>query len=456
VLLDKKDAMKSFSWILVLGLAPAVFAQTGSTEIRVTGEHAMTTIDTPDTAKQLALVDAERKTLIEAGARLRNLPEVKILQLEPTQLDAYAAALADIEERSARTSTAAGRPLYQVDVVLRLDAADTVRRLSRLRKDQDASRALLEAWKQAQALARRVAGESGPTGAASSDASQSAQDQQRTLTALRVKHLSAQTIVALARTEERPVGGRAPSAEGRQRARQLAEAALAVSPASPDAHFAIGDVLLDASQLQDAEKEYRTALAANADSSPGHIKLANALLRQQKLPEAGDELREALRIDPASVSAHTDMGWVLKAQSDAAEAIVEYREALRLDPDFIDAHNGLAVTLAGQGRVPEAVSEFREIVRIDPDSAVGYYNLSYALADLDKDEESAAALREVVRINPDHYNAHYNLGELFRLEAKFDEAAKQFREYVRLAPDNTPQNHRNIDRAKDFIKKFEN
>ena len=112
--------------------------------------------------------------------------------------------------------------------------------------------------------------------------------------------------------------------------------------------------------------------------------------------------------------------------------------------------------LAGQGRVPEAVTEFREIVRIDPDSAVGYYNLSYALADIDMDEESAAALREVVRINPDHYNARYNLGELFRLEGKFDEAAKQFREYVRLAPDGTPQNRRNIERAKDFIKSFEN
>jgi len=449
--------MKSFSWILVLVLAPTVFAQGQSSDIRVTGEHPMTTNDTPDTAKQLALVDAERKTLIEAGARLRSLPEVKALRLEPSQLDAYAAALSDIQEQAARTSTAAGRALYQVDVVLRWDAADTLRRLGRLRKDQDASHALLDLWTQAQALQRRVVGEStAAAGPASGAVSQAAQDRQRTLTALRVKHLSTQVTVALARIEERPVGGRAPSTEGRERARQLAEAALAMSPDSPDAHFAMGDVLMDAGQLQGAETEYRKALATNTDSSPGHTKLANALLRQQKLPEAGAELREALRIDPKSVSAHTDMGWVLKAQSEIAEAIVEYHEALRLDPDFIDAHNGLAVTLAGQGRVPEAVAEFREIVRVDPDSAVGYYNLSYALAEMDKDEESAAALREVVRINPNHYNAHYNLGELFRLEAKFDEAAKQFREYVRLAPDNTPQNRRNIDRAKDFIKKFEN
>jgi hypothetical protein len=43
---------------------------------------------------------------------------------------------------------------------------------------------------------------------------------------------------------------------------------------------------------------------------------------------------------------------------------------------------------------------------------------------------------------------------LFRLEAKYDESVKQFREYLRLAPD-TPQNRRNIERAKSFIQKFE-
>ncbi|HWV93694.1 MAG TPA: tetratricopeptide repeat protein, partial [Vicinamibacterales bacterium] len=90
----------------------------------------------------------------------------------------------------------------------------------------------------------------------------------------------------------------------------------------------------------------------------------------------------------------------------------------------------------------------------DPDSTIGYYNLAYALADLDRDVESAAALREVIRINPNHYNAHYNLGELFRLEGKYDESAKRFREYLRLAPD-TPQNQRNIERARGFVQKFE-
>ena len=61
----------------------------------------------------------------------------------------------------------------------------------------------------------------------------------------------------------------------------------------------------------------------------------------------------------------------------------------------------------------------------------------------------------MIRINPNHYNARYNLGELFRFEGKFDESAKQFQEYLRLVPD-TPQNQRNIERARGFVTTFQN
>ena len=85
-------------------------------------------------------------------------------------------------------------------------------------------------------------------GLTSGDATSTVRDQQQTLTNLHAKHLAAQVAAALAKTEENPGGGRLPSTAGRERARQLAEAALAASPDSPDAHFGMGDVLMDARQ----------------------------------------------------------------------------------------------------------------------------------------------------------------------------------------------------------------
>jgi tetratricopeptide (TPR) repeat protein len=378
---------------------------------------------TADTARHRAILDTQFKLWRTTVTQLQGRADVKALQLEPLEVEAYTAVILDADEPRGR-----------------VDLGSVVRRMTLLRKDQDATYDLVNAWSEMRQLYQRLS-----TAAAA--------DRGRLVTTLRARHLAAQASAALARTEESAVGGRAPSAEGRQRAQELADAALALAPDSPDAHEVMGDLLIDASEPEGAEEEFRHALAGE-NSASVRTKLAEALRLQGKFTDAITELRDAIRLDPQSARAYSGLGLALRAEKSLPESTAAYQEAIRLDPDLIDAHNGLAVTLANQGKLNEAVTEFREIIRIDPDSAIGYYNLAYALADLDRDVESAAALREVVRINPNHYNARFNLGELFRLEGKFDESVKQFREYLRLAPD-APQNRRNIERAKGYIQKYD-
>jgi tetratricopeptide (TPR) repeat protein len=337
----------------------------------------------------------------------------------------------------------------------RLDTVVAAERLLGLRRDQDAAFELVNASMGVRALHDQLAEQTAQRPAASGDAAaDSTRAQRRTLTAIAVKQLTARAYAAMARTEPTTVGGRVSSQAGRELAARLAEAAVALAPGSPDVLYLRGDLHVEAEDPENAEAAYRGALAADAPSSAGRTKLAAALRYQGNTTEALAELGEALRIDPTFARAHSDLGMILRSQRKLPEAIAAYREAIRLDADSTDAHNGLAVALATSGRLEDAVAEFREIVRIDPDSTIGYYNLAYALADLDRDVESAAALREVIRINPEHYNARFNLGELFRLEGKYDDSANQFREYLRLAPD-TPQNQRNITRARGYIRQFE-
>ena len=433
-------AVKILAGLLVLGVATSVHAQSSVISIDVTGEHRMTNGDTPEAAKQLARVDAQRRAWSTAATRLQNHPDMKALQLTPAQIEAFTAVLLEFQEEPAATAATNTKGPVQVRLRGRMDSNEAARRIALVRKDQDATFDLLEAWSEMQQLHQQLAKDTHA-------------NQLKTIVALNAKHLSARASLALARTEPSAVGGRASSDEGRTQAQKLAEEAIALAPDSPDAHDVMGDLYLDDLEPVAAEEHFRKARSVDAESSNGRTKLAEALRLQGRFDEAIDELKEALRIDPKSARAQSGMGLALRGQRKNTEAIAAYREAIVLDPDLIDAHNGLAVMLAGQGQLEEAVAEFRQIIRIDPDSAIGYYNLAYALADLDRDVESAAALREVIRINPNHYNAHYNLGELFRLEAKYDESAKQFREYLRLAPD-APQNQRNIERAKGFVEKF--
>ena len=413
--------------LLFAAHAASAYAQTAAIEIRVTGRHTITSADTPELARQLAQIDGQRAAWREAAARLRTRADVTALRLKPAELDAYTAVIVQAEAVSSTASSSATKGDMLLPMRARVDPSAAVNQMRLLHRDQDAAYDLVEAWARLQQA---------PTPAA--------------FTAVL---MAARATAALVRSEERPVGGRAPTNEGRERAKRLADAALDASPDAAEPHAVLGDLLIDAQQPEAAEAEFRKALAT-ANTSAFQTKLAEALRLQGKFDEAVAALREALRLEPTSAPAHGALALALVGQRNSTEALAAYQEALRLDPDLIDAHNGLAVLLAREGRLDDAVVEFREMTRVDPDSAIGYYNLAIALADLDRDVESAAALREVIRINPNHYNAHYNLGEMFRLEGKYDESAKQFREYLRLAP-ATPQTRRNIERATGFVKRFE-
>jgi len=432
--------MKALTCTVLMSFALAASAQSLAPDIRVTGEYAATSGDTPDTAKQMATVAAERKSIEEAAAKMENLQDVKVLQLNAAQLDAYGIGALEPISEATRSSVQGNRTTYRVDAVIKIDEA-SVRRFTILRKDRDATADLIRIGKEIESLHHQLETQSA--------------ERQKTLTVLHIKILSAHVTAAIAKTEEGPSSRRISTKEGRERGKAFADQAIALEPDSPDAHYAMGDVLMELDKPDLADAEYRKALLVTKDSWRGHAKLANALRLEGKLPDAIAEFHEAIRIDPNIAQVHADLGLTLNTQKKATEAIAEYREAIRLDWDSIDGHNGLAIVLASQRKIPAAVEEFKEIIRIDPELVVGHYNAAIALADMEMDAESAAELREVVRINPNHYNAHYNLGELLRLEGKYDDAARQFREFLRLAPDNTAAAKRNRERAEKLVRDYE-
>jgi tetratricopeptide (TPR) repeat protein len=397
-----------FSQILLVAFALSAAAQPQALD------------ESPETARQMALIEARRSALRDATVRLRNTAEVKAVPLKANQLEAFLPTILQLDE-------------------VPLNTPQIARRLDQLRKDSNAAGGMMEMWKLSEGLYPQLA---------------QARDKARLITRLNAARLVANVHAALARTEESPASARVTPAEGLQRAADLARSALAMGPDWPETHVAMGDVLID-SDPEAAEAEYRKALLLNPASSSTHVKLAEALRLEDNIPAAFAELREAIRLDPKSAVAHAELGYLLEDQDDRAAGVAEYQEAIRLDPDFIEGHNYLAIALSRQRKIPEAVAEFREIIRIDPDSVLGYYNLGIAVADMDLDDESAEAFRNALRVNPNHFNARFNVGELLRLEGKLDEAVKQFREYLRLAP-NTPQNQRSIRRAREFVQTHEN
>lgn len=418
---------------LALILAVAALAHAQSFDIRQAGEYTLKAGDSSEVAKQLAALDADLKMLESVRLSIGALPSLKNLGLSESELEAYLAGIIELPEPK---SSGNGK-VFKSEVSLRVDAADIVRKLDRVQQDLEVARDLMEIARRNRQLREDLIGDK----------------RRRSLGTLHANRVLAMARAALTHQETGTTSAPIISEEGIRRARQLVDRIILMDSANADGHRVLGDVLLAEGDAEAAEREFRIVLKENSRSAIDHNKLGNALYSQGKESEAAAEFREAIRIDPADFVSHSDLGLVLRQQQDP-DALTEFREAIRIEPRYVDAHNNLGIALANQGRTPEALAEFEVIIRLQPNSALGHFNAATALADLEEDEKSTSELREAVRLNPNHYNAHYNLGEMLRLTGKLDESAREFREYVNRAPDN-PRTERNKDRARGFIKAFE-
>jgi tetratricopeptide (TPR) repeat protein len=263
----------------VFFLTLLLLAQSPAFDVQITGEN------------EFALADGEVKAWTEAASRLRGLPEAKAIPFKPSELEALLAATMPLPKTAAPTQS------------VHIDPVVVLARVNKVRKDQEAALGIVGAWKQMQESLQKMKA-----------ANATAQEKQMAATQFRVTRLAAQVAAALAKTEESMGSSRVASEQERTRAKQLANDALALGPNLPDAHYAMGDVLLDAGDVEPAITEYRKALAMNPNSSSGHAKLANALREDGEVLQATAEIKEALRLDPNSPVSHTDLGLFLSAE----------------------------------------------------------------------------------------------------------------------------------------------
>jgi Tfp pilus assembly protein PilF len=165
-----------------------------------------------------------------------------------------------------------------------------------------------------------------------------------------------------------------------------AQEAVALGPATPEAHYARASLLFDQGELAEAVQEYERAAALRphdyvlwlelgrardqADDTEGAIaafkqsvrlapfyaqprwQLGNTLYRAGRLDEAFRELRRAATSNPKLLPQLCDLAWA--ASPGDAQAV-----ELGVQPQTASAHMALARLFVRRGKTSEAVAQFR-------------------------------------------------------------------------------------------------
>lgn len=264
--------------------------------ITATGEYRMGDNDTRTDAKRLALMDAKRLALEQAGTYLESVSEVKNLQVSRDEIRTYAAGIVEVKEQAANSKMEGETTVVHVDVTVQIDTAVVARQIDALRKNEHATEELQQARAEAERLKQEVEAKGRELAALKSKAGAEPLLKEREQAFAK---LDAQDLVVRA---WRPIGARGGFGEGeplpaqdRASMKAMLQQAVVLDPSNARAHLTLGHLLQEEGNFKGAAREFREALRLNPDLARAHAGLGRALLAEGRRDDAAREFRMFLK-----------------------------------------------------------------------------------------------------------------------------------------------------------------
>lgn len=227
-----------------------------------------------------------------------------------------------------------------------------------------------------------------------------------------------------------------------ERAVELINASIRVSPTDPAYHNNLGKVYGSVNMFDEAMECYRRALELDPEYDEVYSNMGIIRRGRGKFDEAVADFRKALAINPDFATAYYNLGVALKDQGKREEALASYRKAFDRSPDIVKLHNNSAVLLINQGKYDEAIEALQDLLAIKPDLPETLINLGNAfLKSTGKLDEAVTCYKKALEIRPDYAEACKYLGTAMKLQGRQDEAIDYYRKALHLKPDHVEMLH---------------
>jgi tetratricopeptide (TPR) repeat protein len=135
-----------------------------------------------------------------------------------------------------------------------------------------------------------------------------------------------------------------------------------------EAYYKIGIARLELQQSEAAEAAFRKAIElSEGNYAPPFFALGLVLSNAGQHQDAEAAARAGLQLAPMDAAGHFTMAWVLYTAQRTSEAEESAREAVRRSPNFAMAHLLLAQIHRQQNKLAAMVEDLNTFLRLDPD-----------------------------------------------------------------------------------------
>ena len=195
------------------------------------------------------------------------------------------------------------------------------------------------------------------------------------------------------------VRGYVAPAEGRQKASEAAQKAVALDENLAEAHVAIGEVnsLLSPSDFSLGDREFRRGIELSPSSALAHYFFGVSLVRQGRLDESMEEMFKARELDPLSSIIARGVGLPYYLKRDGARALETLRQANKLGP-ALSATWEIGIYIQNRA-FDEALAELEKAKRDRKDDSLLIYDTGMVYAAQGKRQEALQMSKELEQIS---------------------------------------------------------
>ncbi|HWQ03423.1 MAG TPA: tetratricopeptide repeat protein [Candidatus Nitrosotenuis sp.] len=193
------------------------------------------------------------------------------------------------------------------------------------------------------------------------------------------------------------------TADSLPKARGYFAQSIALDPDFAPAHAGLAETCVadsNPAECEKAEAHARKALELDESRPEAHVALGVLLMQRFAWAEADRELRRALELDPRHGNAHFWRSAWLLAQGRMDEAIAAAQRARELDPLSALSYHQLGVAYYLARRYDRAVEQFQRALELEPESLWTHLRLAQAYGFLGKSAEFNQAAEQAARISP--------------------------------------------------------
>lgn len=213
---------------------------------------------------------------------------------------------------------------------------------------------------------------------------------------------------------------------------------IAANPDDARAHQALGRILSEAEQHQEAIQHFERAVQLSPTTN-GLFNLAIAFEAAMRLNEAQATFKRILATSPDHEQTLRRLG-NLEIEMGHKEAAIDYLwQAIQTRPRNVLASYDLAAIYKFYGEYEEATDLYQTIVRIEPRSAeeqAARADSLYQIAAIEvargKSEQAEQVLARLLELVPDHPKAHYTRGQALMQLDRIEEAQREFERHALL------------------------